>query len=209
MGRRHEAPRLPSGNQVRIPRRPRRRRDRNMPVGSRSDPRRREEAHAARAAAERGQARGLRWPRSAKPSRRPACCSAQGARARPTAPDGPWRHSPKPTSIPTSSSVHFIARAITPPQRPRRYDTRFFTADASAIAERVEGMVGPDAELVELIWIPLDHQGARRAAGDHRDRAERPEGPDRSGLRPRSAGSVLPREGQEAGPGPVIGPGFP
>ena len=52
--------------------------------------------------------------------------------------------------------MHFIARAITPPRRPRRYDTRFFTADASAIAHRIEGKVGPDAELIELKWIPLD-----------------------------------------------------
>ena len=52
--------------------------------------------------------------------------------------------------------MHFIARAITPPRRARRYDTRFFTADASAIAHRIEGKVGPDAELVELVWLPLD-----------------------------------------------------
>ena len=52
--------------------------------------------------------------------------------------------------------MHFIARAITPPRRKRRYDTRFFTADASAIAHKIEGKVGPDAELIELVWLPLD-----------------------------------------------------
>ena len=52
--------------------------------------------------------------------------------------------------------MHFIARAVTPPRRARRYDTRFFTADASAIAHRIDGKVGPDAELVELVWVPLD-----------------------------------------------------
>jgi hypothetical protein len=52
--------------------------------------------------------------------------------------------------------VHFIARAITPPRRKRRYDTRFFTADVSAIAHKIEGKVGPDAELIELVWLPLD-----------------------------------------------------
>jgi len=56
---------------------------------------------------------------------------------------------------PDLSSMHFIARAVTPPHRARRYDTRFFTADISAIAHRVEGKVGPDAELVELVWLPL------------------------------------------------------
>ena len=27
--------------------------------------------------------------------------------------------------------------------------------DASAIAHRIEGVTGPDAELVELVWMPL------------------------------------------------------
>jgi len=56
---------------------------------------------------------------------------------------------------PDLASLHFIARAITPPGRPRRFDTRFFAADAEAIAHRVEGVIGPDAELVELVWLPI------------------------------------------------------
>ena len=52
--------------------------------------------------------------------------------------------------------MHFIARAITPPKRPKRFDTRFFTADATAIAHRIEGVVGPDSELVELVWAPVE-----------------------------------------------------
>ena len=51
---------------------------------------------------------------------------------------------------------HFISRAITPPRRPQRFDTRFFTADASAIAHRIDGVVGPDSELVELVWTPIE-----------------------------------------------------
>jgi 8-oxo-dGTP pyrophosphatase MutT (NUDIX family) len=57
---------------------------------------------------------------------------------------------------PDLSGVHFIARAITPPGRPRRFDTRFFAVDAAAIASRIDGVVGPDTELVELVWLPID-----------------------------------------------------
>jgi 8-oxo-dGTP pyrophosphatase MutT (NUDIX family) len=56
---------------------------------------------------------------------------------------------------PDLASIHFIARAITPPGRPRRYDTRFFAADAQAVVHRIDGVVGPDAELVELVWLPI------------------------------------------------------
>ena len=74
----------------------------------------------------------------------------------PKAPPGPWSAFAEANIHPDLSTVHFIARAITPPRRSRRYDTRFFTADATAIAHRIDGKVGPDAELVELVWVPLD-----------------------------------------------------
>jgi 8-oxo-dGTP pyrophosphatase MutT (NUDIX family) len=57
---------------------------------------------------------------------------------------------------PDLAAVHFIARAITPPGRPRRFDTRFFAVDADAVAARIDGVVGPDTELVELVWLPID-----------------------------------------------------
>jgi hypothetical protein len=57
--------------------------------------------------------------------------------------------------LPDLADVHFIARAITPPRRPKRFDTRFFTLDVEAIAHRIDGVVGPDSELVELVWIPI------------------------------------------------------
>jgi len=56
---------------------------------------------------------------------------------------------------PDVGELHFIARAITPPRRPRRFDTRFFATDARNIAHRIDGVVGPDAELVELTWVPI------------------------------------------------------
>ena len=57
--------------------------------------------------------------------------------------------------LPDLGNIHFIGRAITPPGRPRRFDARFFTMDASAISHRVDGVTGPDAELVELVWMSL------------------------------------------------------
>jgi 8-oxo-dGTP pyrophosphatase MutT (NUDIX family) len=71
------------------------------------------------------------------------------------APEGPWREFANAGLYPDLASLHFIARAITPPRRPRRFDTRFFSVDASAIAHRVDDVVHADAELVELIWLPI------------------------------------------------------
>jgi 8-oxo-dGTP pyrophosphatase MutT (NUDIX family) len=73
----------------------------------------------------------------------------------PVVPAGPWTAFAEARVLPDLSTLHFIVRAITPPRRPRRFDARFFAADASAIAHRIEGKVGPDAELVELVWMPI------------------------------------------------------
>ena len=80
-----------------------------------------------------------------------------GVRERATAkvPRGPWTAFAEADILPELGALHFIGRAITPPGRPRRFDARFFTMDASAIAHRIEGVTGPDAELVELVWMPL------------------------------------------------------
>jgi 8-oxo-dGTP pyrophosphatase MutT (NUDIX family) len=75
--------------------------------------------------------------------------------AMPAVPDGPWAAFAKAGVLPDLSALHFIVRAITPPRRPRRFDARFFAADATAIAHKVDGIVGPDAELVELVWLPI------------------------------------------------------
>jgi 8-oxo-dGTP pyrophosphatase MutT (NUDIX family) len=70
-------------------------------------------------------------------------------------PPGAWEAFAKAGIVPDLSAIHFIARAITPPNRSRRFDSRFFAADVAAIAHRAEGFVGPDAELVELVWLPI------------------------------------------------------
>jgi len=73
-----------------------------------------------------------------------------------TVPPGAWEAFAKAGIVPDLSRIHFIARAITPPKRPLRFDSRFFAADVAAIARRDDGFVGPDKELVELVWLPLD-----------------------------------------------------
>ena len=72
--------------------------------------------------------------------------------------DGAWRPFADAGLLPDPSGLFLIARAITPPGRVRRFDTRFFTADASAITHRIEGVVHADAELVELVWVELGSQ---------------------------------------------------
>jgi 8-oxo-dGTP pyrophosphatase MutT (NUDIX family) len=71
-------------------------------------------------------------------------------------PPGAWEAFAKAAILPDLGAIHFVARAITPPKRPLRFDSRFFAADVSAIARRVDGFVGPEAELVELVWLPIN-----------------------------------------------------
>src|ERR1700712_2816836 len=68
---------------------------------------------------------------------------------------GAWKAFTDAGLLPDPSGLFLIARAITPPGRVRRFDTRFFTADASSIAHRVEGVIHAEAELVELVWVEL------------------------------------------------------
>ncbi|MDR0809683.1 MAG: NUDIX hydrolase [Gemmobacter sp.] len=56
---------------------------------------------------------------------------------------------------PTAGALRFIFRAITPPGRPRRFDARFFLADATAIAGDAEDFSAACDELSHLHWIAL------------------------------------------------------
>jgi 8-oxo-dGTP pyrophosphatase MutT (NUDIX family) len=88
-------------------------------------------------------------PLSGSPGKR-----SEGEGVRP--PSDEWAKFAQSGVAPDLAAVHFIARAVTPPGRPRRFDTRFFAVDADAIAARIEGFVGPDTELVELVWLPIE-----------------------------------------------------
>src|SRR6202167_6790400 len=77
---------------------------------------------------------------------------------------GPWKPFTDAGLLPDPSGLFLMARAITPPGRVRRFDTRFFTADASAITHHVQGVIHPDAELVELVWVEI---GSKPLADPH------------------------------------------
>ena len=68
---------------------------------------------------------------------------------------GAWKPFADAGLLPDPSGLYLVTRAITPPGRIRRFDTRFFAADASAIAHHVDGVIHADAELVELVWVEL------------------------------------------------------
>ena len=109
----------------------------------------------------------------------------------PAVPGEIWTEFAKAKVHPDLGNIHFIARAITPPRRPRRFDTRFFTADASAIAHKIEGVVGPDSELVELVWMPIEEAATARHADNHRRGAGGTCRPRRRRHGTRPAGAVL------------------
>ena len=77
------------------------------------------------------------------------------AKAAPVRPaSGPWREFLEIGAAPDLAALDFIARAITPPMVPKRFDARFFMAEA-------EHLVSLDrqadcGELDEIAWVDLD-----------------------------------------------------
>jgi 8-oxo-dGTP pyrophosphatase MutT (NUDIX family) len=64
--------------------------------------------------------------------------------------------------LPAADALTFVFRAITPPGRTRRFDARFFLADADsgALAGDADDFSGAHDELSNLAWLPLS-QAAR------------------------------------------------
>ena len=57
-------------------------------------------------------------------------------------------------TLPATAPMRFIFRAITPPGRSRRFDARFFLADAADLTGNPDHFAG-DAELAHLHWVSL------------------------------------------------------
>ena len=57
---------------------------------------------------------------------------------------------------PDLSGLTLFMRAITPPGRTRRYDSRFFVADAGAVSNRDAPHHDGGGELLTLSWLTLD-----------------------------------------------------
>lgn len=71
-----------------------------------------------------------------------------------------WRGFLAAGLAPLTEGLRLVFRAITPPGRPRRFDARFFLAEADGLADDPLGFVAADHELRALQWIDLD--AARR-----------------------------------------------
>ncbi|MGB0658568.1 MAG: NUDIX hydrolase [Mangrovicoccus sp.] len=73
-------------------------------------------------------------------------------------PDAPadWQGFAATGHIPDASALRFVFRAITPPGNKRRFDARFFLADASAACSSdLDDFSAASDELSNLQWIPL------------------------------------------------------
>ena len=57
--------------------------------------------------------------------------------------------------LPICDPLTFVFRAITPPYRPRRFDARFFLADAAAVVTDPDDFSLGDGELAHLTWLTL------------------------------------------------------
>lgn len=71
-----------------------------------------------------------------------------------TPPPG-WEEFAATGHMPSPSALRFVFRAITPPGRPRRFDARFFVADAAELCTDPDDFSRATDELSHLHWVPL------------------------------------------------------
>lgn len=75
-------------------------------------------------------------------------------------PESAWPGYARTGLSPDASQLHYVFRAITPPGRPRRFDARFFVADAGVISGNTEDFSYACDELSHLHWVPMEQARA-------------------------------------------------
>ena len=70
------------------------------------------------------------------------------------APDG-WEPFAAEQLVPNLDGMTLVFRATTPPGRARRFDARFFLADAKGLAGHDDDFSGASGELSDLVWQPI------------------------------------------------------
>ncbi len=56
---------------------------------------------------------------------------------------------------PSAAPLSYFFRAVTPKGRPRRFDARFFVADAADLSSDPDDFSGAEEELSHIQWVPL------------------------------------------------------
>lgn len=84
------------------------------------------------------------------------------SRAWATEPPESWREYAEAGYAPDPAGLHFVFRAITPPGRPRRFDARFFLADAELIDGDPDDFGRASGELSRLQWVEIGRVGEFR-----------------------------------------------
>jgi len=76
----------------------------------------------------------------------------------------PWRDAPADWygfadagQRPDAAGLRFVFRAVTPQGNPRRFDARFFLADAEQLSTDPDDFSNAQDELSHLQWVPLSH----------------------------------------------------
>ena len=67
-----------------------------------------------------------------------------------------WKNFFKSGYGPSAKNFRFIFRAITPPNRTRRFDARFFLADANLISSHLDDFSEASDELSHLQWVSFE-----------------------------------------------------